>query len=303
MLEVHGHGTSQWTETTELTHGTSHIERPRLSPDGTAIVFNAGHEPLANLYTLPITGGSPKQLTFFDSFSIGGVWSADGNRIAFASTQGGKPRVWIVDAGGGLPRAISSSDLSDSFDLTWSPGSRVLYQVPGNRDYYELDPDTGVERPLVTDRSVGWVFSPVYSPDGRKIAVAWNRRPSRGIWVIDVRSRYEALVYTTSAASVMPIGWSADGASVYVVEGKRPIYRGLTLPRGETVTETKILKLAVNGGDVTTVASLPSAEEIGSVSMTPDGRRFIYTVYSSRSDVWIVEHFDVSAEPSVTGKR
>jgi Tol biopolymer transport system component len=103
---------------------------------------------LANLYTLPITGGSPKQLTFFDSFSIGGVWSADGNRIAFASTQGGKPRVWIVDAGGGLPRAISSSDQSDSFDLTWSPGSRVLYQVPGNRDYYELDPDTGVERPL-----------------------------------------------------------------------------------------------------------------------------------------------------------
>lgn len=88
-----------------------------------------------------------------------------------------------------------------------------------------------------------------------------------------------------------------------MVEGKRPIYRGLTLPRGETVTETKILKLAVNGGDVTTVASLPSAEEIGSVSMTPDGRRFIYTVYSSRSDVWIVEHFDVSAEPSVTGKR
>ena len=164
-------------------------------------LFNTGHEPLANLYTLPITGGSPKQLTFFDSFSIGGVWSADGNRIAFASTQGGKPRVWIVDAGGGLPRATSSSDLSDSFDLTRSPGSRVLYQVPGNRDYYELDPDTGVERPLVTDRSVGWVFSPVYSPDGRKIAVAWNRRPSRGIWVIDVRDRYEALVYTTSAAS------------------------------------------------------------------------------------------------------
>ena len=32
--------------------------------------------------------------------------------------------------------------------------------------------------------------------------------------------------------------------------------------------------------------------------MTPDGRRFIYPVFSSRSDVWIVDDFDVQRHAS-----
>ena len=300
-LEAGAHGKNQKTETKELTRGTSLIERPSVWPDGTSIVFNIGHEGLANLYTMPITGGAPKQLTFLDAFSLGGVWSADGKWIAFASTQGGKPRVWTVHAGGGNPRAVSSSDLSDSFDLAWSPGSQVLYQQAGNRNYYELDAETREERLLVRDRSVGWIFSPVHSPDGRKIAVQWNRPSNRGIWVIDTKDRHETLVYKTSVPSTMPVGWSADGTSIYAVEGKNSTNRGLTAPLGETVTDAKILMVPVNGGDVKTVAALPF-EEIGSVSMTPDGRRFVFPVYSSRSDVWVVDNFDVSPEPRITRK-
>lgn len=65
--------------------------------------------------------------------------------------------------------------------------------------------------------------------------------------------------------------------------------------------EAKILMVPVNGGDVKTVAVLPF-DEIGSVCMTPDGRRFIVTVYSSRSDVWVVDDFDVSHESRITSK-
>ena len=299
MLEARDDGGNQRTETKELTRGTSLIERPEVSPDGTSIVFNIGHEGLTNLFTMPIAGGSPKQLTFLDSFSLGGVWSADGKSIAFASTEGGKPRVWTVPAGGGLPRALSSGDLSDSFDLAWSPASRVLYQQAGNRNYYELDPQTPEERLLVKDSSVGWIFSPIHSPDGRRIAVTWNRRPNRGIWVIDTNDGRQTPVYTTDAASTMPVGWSADGASIYAVEGKNSTYRGLTAPLGETVSDAKILLVPVNGGDVKTVATLPF-EEIGSVTMTPDGRRFVFPVYSSRSDVWVVDNFDVAPEPGIT---
>jgi Tol biopolymer transport system component len=92
---------------TQLTHGTSIIERPRVSPDGRLIVFNMGYESRANLYTIPALGGTPKQLTFLNSFSVGGVWSADGRKLAFASTEGGKPRVWIVNADGSSPQPLS----------------------------------------------------------------------------------------------------------------------------------------------------------------------------------------------------
>jgi Tol biopolymer transport system component len=97
----------------------------------------------------------------------------------------------------------------------------------------------------------------------------------------------------------MPVGWSADGSSIYAVEAKNSTYRGLTAPLGETVSDAKILLVPVNGGDVRTVATLPF-EEIGSVTMTPDGNRFIFPVYSSRSDVWVVDNFDAAPEPGIT---
>jgi Tol biopolymer transport system component len=77
-------------------------------------VFNIGHEPVTNLYTMPITGGTPKQLTFGDSFNLGAVWSADGHRIAFASTEGGQPRVWTVSADGGGRSVLTAERLTRS---------------------------------------------------------------------------------------------------------------------------------------------------------------------------------------------
>ena len=195
MLEAAADVSNQATAPKELTHGTSLVERPSISPDGTSVVFNIGHEGRANLYVVPITGGSPKQLTFLDSFNLEGVWSPDGTRIAFASTQGGRPRVWTVDAAGGIPRLLVSSNLSgESFDLTWSPATPILFQQPGNQNYYELDPDTGRER-LLLARPVGWIFSPLHSPDSQKLAVAWARHPNKGLWIIDVKDRGKTPVY------------------------------------------------------------------------------------------------------------
>jgi hypothetical protein len=36
--------------------------------------------------------------------------------------------------------------------------------------------------------------------------------------------------------------------------------------------------------------------------MFPDGRRFVVSVYSSRSDVWVVDNFDVTT-PRVVHRR
>jgi hypothetical protein len=45
---------------------------------------------------------------------------------------------------------------------------------------------------------------------------------------------------------------------------------------------------------VETVLNLPF-DEVGGVAMFPDARRFLVSVYSSRSDVWVVEDFDAAA--------
>jgi Tol biopolymer transport system component/DNA-binding winged helix-turn-helix (wHTH) protein len=283
---------------TQLTHGTSVIERPRVSPDGKSILFSMGYESRANLYTMPATGGTPKQLTFLNAFSIGGVWSPDGRSVAFASDEGGKQRVWIVNADGSLPHPLPTSEMSDSFDLAWSPGTRVLYQQTGNRNYYLIDPRTPEQRLLIKDSSVGWLGSPAYSPDGKKIAVSWNRRPIRGVWLVDSEDSSETLIHGASKPSdsyPFPIGWSPDGTSIYGFEGKRAAYRGISVPFEETITEARIVRVFADSRQPEPVLSLPF-DEIGSVAMFPDGKRFLCTVYSSRSDIWIVENFDAQAE-------
>jgi Tol biopolymer transport system component len=274
--------------TRQLTHGTSLVERPRISPDGTQVLFSKGHEANANLYMMPLGGGEARAVTFFKSFNVGGAWSPDGRSIAFGSTEGGRPRVWVTEADGHNPRAVSSGDFSDSFDVQWSAAGDVLYQQSGNRNYYVLDVRTGRERPFMSDTSLGWVFSPIVSPDGTRIVFAWSRRSGYGLWVRDTRDASERLLYGASIPT--PIGWSPDGRSIYAYEGERAASRGLPAPSGETSTRVKVVQVSETGR-ATILFTLPF-DEVGGITITPDGRHLICTVYSSRSDVWMVEHFD-----------
>ena len=97
---------------------------------------------------------------------------------------------------------------------------------------------------------------------------------------------------------MQPIGWSPDGRFIIAVDGKRAAYRGVTVSFEETLTDAKILRLPRNGGAAETLVQLPF-DEVGSVAMFPDGRRFVVTVYSSQSDVWVVDHFDGVSSPTI----
>lgn len=297
-VQTTGERTGDKVVTRQLTHGTSLIERPRISPDGKRIAFNVGYESNANLHVMSIDGGPSTQLTFLDGMNVGPVWSPDGARLAFASTEGVKPRVWLVGARGGAAKAVSSGNLSaEGLEVAWGPGSQLLYQQTGNRNFNVLDLETGHERLLIKDSSVGWAAgSPVHSPDGRHVAVGWARRPKRGIWIIDTRDSSERLLY--EAASPLVIAWSADGASIYALEGGTPVYRGLIAHRGESLTEARIVKVSALDGRVESTVILPF-EEVGGVGVSPDGRTFVCTVYSSRSDIWVVDDFDVSQRPEL----
>jgi Tol biopolymer transport system component len=278
----------------QLTHGTSIVERPRVSPDGTTILFTMGYESRANLFTIPAEGGVPKQLTYLNAFSLGGAWSPDGREIAFASNEGGRSRIWLVNANGSSPRAVVGAAMSDTYDISWAPGRRLLYQTEGNRNFKLVDAATLAEEALVEDDSVGWIASPVYAPDGSRIAVAWNRTPGRGIWTIDQGDRRPTVLRAVDRRTEpwpILIGWAPDGSSVLGFDGTRAAYRGPLAPYGETTTAARIVSVPLDGGPMLTVRPLPF-EEIGSVAPFPDGRRFVVTVYSSRSDIWVVDDFD-----------
>ena len=225
---------------------------------------------------MPVAGGSPKQLTFLDSFNVGGVWSADGKQIAFVSTQGGRLRVWTVGADGGTPRPVSSGDLSSSFDVAWSPGSRILIGEPETEISIR-----SIRKPATNGSSHRTVRSD--GCPGPRIRATDRRLPCSGI---AARAEVSGSSIPKSGrkdsctrALPRPTSSLLDGLAMEVRFTRLKRNRGRFAGRRETLRDAKILMLPLNGAEVKTVASLPF-EEVGDVSMTRDERRFVATVYS-----------------------
>jgi eukaryotic-like serine/threonine-protein kinase len=260
-----------------LTSGTSEFHSPGISPDGKWIAFAAGQ----TIYKLPIEGGTHPELTLSEAFHARGIaWSPDGKRIAFGSDAGGAFRVWIVDADGSNRRQLAKTQLSAECGITWAPGRNILYQRPKNRNFTLLDPDSGEEKPLLPDEPVGLMFHPKYSPDGKKIAVYWNRMLHAGdrqaeyrIWVISLLDNSA----TSLSENLAPAGWSPDERWLYAFPYP---WNG-----------NSVLSVSTTGvGSPRTLFTLPG--DIDEAVVSSDGRKIISIVAEAKSDVWLVENFD-----------
>ena len=266
-------GGTETKTTKQLTTGTSMVTDQSISPDGNKVVFSKG----GNLFVMPIEGGEMKQITFLDSDARSPAWSPDGKEIAFGSIHNGIRKVWRVSADGGPARPFEKSKLSsDSPNLTWFPGFEILYHKPGNQNFHFLNPKTEEEQPLIKNDSVGWMFYPKYSPDGKKVAVNWNRKKDRGLWIISLQDFSQVLLHS---GSIFPIQWSSDMKSVYAQESG----------------SSEILMIPVSSGKVKTFLNLPS-EKISSIDISADGKKVVYSVSETQSDAWLMENFDPEVE-------
>ena len=77
--------------------------KPSISPDGLKIVFTSDHGGNADLWAMPVKGGDPVQLTFYEGnennpgFDVEASWSPDGKSIAFSSTRNDMWAIWRMD--------------------------------------------------------------------------------------------------------------------------------------------------------------------------------------------------------------
>src|SRR5688500_18291020 len=98
-----------------------------LSPDGRTIVF----ELLGDLYTLPVTGGDATRITSGQAYDMQPAFSPDGKRIVFISDRDGAENIWIANADGTKPRAITTTERENYMSPTWAPDGEYVIAAKG----------------------------------------------------------------------------------------------------------------------------------------------------------------------------
>lgn len=93
-----------------------------LSPDGKQVVFDL----LGDIYIMPIEGGNARVLRSGLAYEVQPRFSPDGNKILFTSDAGGGDNIWMMNADGSNPKAITSEDFRLLNNAVWSPGGEYI---------------------------------------------------------------------------------------------------------------------------------------------------------------------------------
>ena len=259
-----------------------------VSPDGRTLAFAL----LGDIYTMPISGGTPTRIAEGLAWEVQPRFSPDGNRIAFTSDRGGGDNIWIMNRDGSDKKQVTKEDFRLINQPSWSPDGRYIvakkhftterslgtgevwlyhvsggggvklvkrsnealqkelgepiYAPDGNAIYYTRNVTSGpifeyaqdsnagifrVEKYEIDTGEVttaiggyGGAVRPTPSPDGKSIAFVRRDKDQSQLWVKDIASGRERMVYgqldldmqeTWAVYGVYPMmDWTPDSNSI-----------------------------------------------------------------------------------------
>ena len=273
---------------------------PKISPDGKTVAFTAQYDGNTEVYTIPITGGEPKRLTYSALVSRDKVgermgpnnivmgWTPDGKQIVYRSKQwcfsGLRAQLCKVSVDGGLPEFIPTTE--GGF-CSYSPDGRQLamnrmfrefrtwkYYRGGQADDIWIHTVGTTKLEKITDNDAQDIF-PMWI--GNEIYYLSDRDRTMNLFVYDTRSKQSRKVTDFTEYDCKFPAHSADGFVVF--ENGGYIYK-YDVKRG--ATEKVSIQLAADDVWSRTEYRSTGLNPSG-FSLSPDGKRLLAVV---RGDIF-----------------
>jgi TolB protein len=204
--------------------------QPAWSPDGRELAFvrasPAGTLQLGELFVVRSDGSDARRLLV--GLNADPAWSPDGRTIAFAKCRCTRDPpsydmgIWIVDAPGGTPHALTAGKGFVDSAPAWSPdGRQIAFARATERTLYDggmeiwvMNRDGTGQRRLLEHRHYATSpFSMSWSPDGDMLAFETSPAVGcTGISVVEVRTAVlrPLTSCTRSADSTLAPAWQPD---------------------------------------------------------------------------------------------
>jgi tricorn protease len=273
----------------QLTSGEGEELFPRFSPDGRTVAFTGQYDGRRQVYTIPVSGGTPAQLTFYNDVAPmpprGGIdnqvlgWTPDGTRVLFNahrtpwSERNARP--YLIPATGGTEQPLPMAEGAGGW---LSPDGKRYAYTPIMREFrtwkryhggraqdiwiYDLAANTSEQITTYdgTDNQPVWLGDTIYFTSDRAADQKLN------LWAYDVRTKQQTQVTTHDRYDVL---WPSGGPAGVVYENGGWIYRF-----DPATAKTARVDIHVAGDLRKTLPMTRTVKsEIQSIESSPTGRR------------------------------
>ncbi len=277
---------------------------PKFSPDGSMIAFSAEYSGNRQVYMMPVSGGMPTQLTYYNDVGAmaprGGYdyrildWTPDGenvlvraNRLPWGQRMG---RPYLVPVNGGLeqPLAIPEGGAGmlspDGTKMVYTPIDREFrtwkrYRGGRAQDVWIYDLEANTSERLTThdgtDHQPLWVGENIYFTSDRDYTLNLFRYQQDG--------NHQKL----TSHDGFDVLWASAGPNEIVYEAGGALYRYVPGSAGSTRLDIMI----EDDYPEARARFVNLADQVESMDLSPDGKR---AVFGARGEV-----FSVPAEDGV----
>ncbi len=195
----------------------------KISPDGKHVAVNAGAGAKSDLWLFDIATSTLTPLTAFGT-ARNPVWSADGKRILFVSTQGGRSGFWWQPVDGSGPAVKVADAPHNAWNIDLAPDGRTtvlnaVYDGTFNLESFVLD-STRERHDISASPNAVETFGR-FAPDGRSVAYVSDESGQPEIYARSFPDGGNRIQISASGGN-RP-AWSRDGKTLYYREGSRMV--------------------------------------------------------------------------------
>ncbi len=247
------------------------IGEPQVSPDGKLVAFTVMSIDLdkntkpRHIYTVPLNGGTPTQITHEGSVNERPRWTPDSKQIAFVSNRGGSAQIWIMNADGSQARQLTNISTEASGILFTPDAKHILF----TSDVYPDCPDDACNKKKLDAEAQSKVKARIYTSLLYRHWTEFEGARRKHLMIVPVEGGV-AKDLTPGARHVPP--FSLGGPDDYAIapDGKEVCYVMNPDPEPALSTNSELYVIPIEGGEARKITLNPGADN--SPQYSPDGK-------------------------------